>query len=106
MPAKITVQGQEYALAWNKRSVFLADRWGLYSREIKSIGIYETAVYVWAMLPNSGRQRYPEPVDLFEHLPPLNEIMPIINAALAESKEDANPKNVFGSTSGPLPASS
>lgn len=96
-PVKITLDGKDYELRWNRGAVFRADELGIYNSS-KSVGLADGAKYVFAMLPEDARRAYPTPAAVFEVLPALPETWAAINAALKAGAEDTDPKKLFGST--------
>lgn len=101
----ITLNGAEpCTLIWNKGAMFRADECGVFTT--KGLGFARAAKYVWAMLPDSHRRLFPSPEAVAEVLPPVTTVSPVIDAAIAAAGEDMSAKNVFGSMSGPSPASS
>lgn len=101
----VVLGGEPYVLRWDKGAMFDADEVGLWSGK-PSAGPAHWAKYLWAMLPPAGRLKFPTPRDVFRAMPPIAEVVPIINAALEQADESVDPKKVYGSTSGPSPASS
>lgn len=102
----VILGGQPYQLRWDKAAMFRADEIGLFEKRKPGIGLAGAAKYVWCMIPAEGRERFAAPVDVATVLPPLAEAWETITNAIDAGKEGTSAKNVFGSTSGPLPASS
>jgi len=102
----VVLDGTPYQLRWDKAAMFRADEIGLFGKHLPGVGLARAAKYVWAMLPETGRTKYAQPVHVAEALPPLAEVWPTINNAIKVAGPGAEPKNVVGSTSGPSPASS
>lgn len=105
MSNEIKLGSDLFALTWDKGAIFRADSVGLWSGD-GGIGFASAARYIWAMLPASGRKTYATPEAVAQVMPALNDAWPVINAAVADGGEGTDPKNVFGSTSGPLQSSS
>jgi hypothetical protein len=105
MTNEIKLEAETYLLRWDKGAMFRADDCGLWSGK-QGLGFAAAAKYLWSMLPSTGRSRYPTPEDVARVMPPLNEAWPVINSAVAAGGEGTDPKNVFGSTSGPSQSSS
>lgn len=102
----IILAGVPYQLRWDKRAMFRADEIGLFAKRAKpGLGLALGAKYVWAMLPDAGREKHPTPEDVAAVLPPLAEAWEIVNNAVAAGRETSE-KNGRGSTNGPSPASS
>ncbi len=102
----VVLDGTPYQLRWDKAAMFRADEIGLFDRKRPGIGLAQAAKYVFAMLPAAARERYTTPEAVAVVMPPLVEVHATISAALEAGREATSEKNVFGSTSGPLPASS
>lgn len=102
----LILDGHPYQLRWDKAAMFRADEIGLFDRKKPGIGLAQAAKYVWAMLPAAGRERHATPEAVAVAMPPLVEVQAAIGATLEAGREATSEKNVFGSTSGPLPASS
>lgn len=96
--------GETLDLVWDKAAMCRADDCGLFAT--KGVGFARAVKYVWSMLPAAARGRFPSHEDLANALPPVAEIGPVVDAAIAAAGEGMSAKNVFGSTSGRLPSSS
>ncbi len=101
----LILDGTPYQLRWDKRAMFRADEVGLFSKREPGLGLATGAKYVWAMMPDAGRSKLKTPEDVANAMPPLSEVWEAINNAIAAGS-DVFEKNVLGSTSGLLPASS
>ena len=102
----ITLKNLPYKLTWNKGAMFRADEVGAYDRKRSTIGFAQMCKYLWALGPDALRTKYPTPESLANDVPTTTECWNAINAAMAIAGEGMSPKNVVGSTSGPLPSSS
>lgn len=104
MPVLQLAGGDPVELKWDKIAMFRADEAGVFTT--KGIGFARAAKYVWAMLPEAERLRYPSPEAVAEAIPELTKVWAAIDAAIKASGEGMSPKNVYGSTSGRTPSSS
>ena len=105
MITEIKIAGESYRLIWDKGAMFRADECGVWSGKT-GLGFATAAKYLWSMLSATGRQRYASPEDLARDMPTLDIVWPLINTAITAGGESTDPKNVFGSTSGPSQSSS
>lgn len=102
----IILTGHPYKLTWDKAAMFRADEIGVYEKRKPGIGLALMAKYVWAMLPDAGRERFAIPQEVAVAMPSLREVQDIVENAMDAGKEATDPKNVFGSTNGRKPSSS
>lgn len=102
----IILAGAPCQLVYDKLAIYRADEVGAWGEPVGSVGFARAAKFVWAMLPHDLHDRYRNPQTVAAVLPPLNQVWPIINAAMAAAGEEMDPKNVFGSTNGRTPSSS
>ncbi len=106
-PNTVIILGSKpYKLTWDKAAMFRADEIGVYEKRKPGIGLALTAKYVWAMLPDEGRDQFATPQAVAVAMPPLREVNAIASNAIEAGKEATDPKNVFGSTNGRKPSSS
>lgn len=106
MSATVQLGGAPYVLRWDKGAIFRADELGVWGTQDNGMGFSRAAKYLFAMLPDAARRKYTSPERIAEVMPPLVEVLPAINAAIAAAGEDVDPKKLVGSTNGLSPESS
>lgn len=98
--------GQIVKLTYDKTAIFYADEVGAWEGPAGSVGFARATKFVWAMLPEELRLRFPSPVALAPQMPPANVAWEQIHLAISAAGPEMEAKNVLGSMNGPTPSSS